>query len=341
MDSMERFFNACRCLDVDRPPVWLMRQAGRYLPEYRQSRALNDFLTTCHTPSLAADVTLMPLLRYPLDAGIIFSDILVVPEAIGCRVTYPKGGPEVEPMVASAGDLEALRVPDVEKDLGFVGEAIREVKKRLPRPLPMLGFAGAPFTLACYMTPSPARERSYGPRIIMKKDPSLYAALMERLTSAVIDFLLLQIRGGADAVQLFDTWAGELSARDYETFVLPWHVKIMEAVKTAGVPRILYVNGVANVLELMAQSGADVISVDWRIDLCEARRRIGPRIALQGNLDPLLLFASPEKIREEVRRVHESLGAKGHIFNLGHGILPGTPVEGPEALAAAVMELAR
>jgi len=339
MDSKTRFDRACRCLKVDRPPVWLMRQAGRYLPEYRAGRVQNDFLATCHDPKLAADVTMMPLDRFPLDAGIIFSDILVVPEAMGCSLAYPSGGPTVTPTIETAADLDALVEPDVEKALGFVGRAIAEVKTRLSRPVPILGFTGAPFTIACYMTPSPGRDRSLGARLLMMKDPGLFDELMERLTRVIIEYLKMQVRFGADAVQLFDTWAGDVPPHEYERRVLPYHARIMGALAESGVPRILFINGIGNLLELAVESGANVIGLDWRIDMADARRRVGPNIALQGNLDPLILYAPRDVIRDEVRRVHNAAEGVGHIFNLGHGVLPTTPVEGVEAFVQAVLEL--
>lgn len=340
MNRVERFLAACRCEAVDRPPVWVMRQAGRFLPEYREHRAAHEFLDVCHSPALAAEVTLMPLRRFPgLDAGIIFSDILVVPEAMGVRVSYPPGGPQLDPIIRTASDVETLRDADAETHIGYVGEAIVEVKKRLDEPRPILGFSGAPFTLACYMTQSKKSDRGHGAKRMMYEQPEAFDELIRRLTAVVIDYLKMQIRYGADAVQIFDTWAGELSVEDFDRFCAPSHRLIVSALADAGVPRILFVNGAAPFIERMAGSGADVLGLDWRVDLRDARRRAGPGVALQGNLDPLTLHAPPEEIRRRVRSMHDDLGGVGHIMNLGHGVLPDSPIEGVAAFVDAVTEL--
>ncbi len=340
MNCRERFLAACRCEPVDRPPVWVMRQAGRYLPEYREHRAAHEFLDVCHTPSLAADVTMMPLDRYPeLDAGIIFSDILVVPEAMGIAVSYPKGGPQMDPIIRTVADLDRVRDPDIENDMGYVGAAIAEVKRRVGPDKPILGFSGAPFTLACYMTQSEKGDRGHGARMLMQRDPDLLEALIDRLTPVVIEYLRMQIEHGADAVQLFDTWAGELAPGDYDRFCARSHRHIFEGLADFDVPRILFVNGAAPYLERMAASGAEVLGLDWRVDPEQARARVGDRIALQGNLDPLALYGPPARIAVEVLRMHERFGARGHIFNLGHGVLPDTPVEGVAAFVETVAQL--
>lgn len=337
MDSRTRFLKACRGEAVDRPPVWFMRQAGRYLPEYRNHRAKHEFLEVCHTPELAAEVTMMPVNRFAVDAAIIFSDILVIPEAMGLDVTYPPGGPVIKPEIETAAHVDALETPVVAEKLAYVGEALKETRKRLGDDKALIGFSGSPFTIACYMMPKMGKDRSMGARILMKRDPALFDVLMDRLADIVVDYLKMQIASGADAVQLFDTWAGEVTPVEYERHILPCHKKIMDSLADEGVPRILYVNGVCGVLEMMAAAEPEVIGVDWRMRLFEARRRVGEKFALQGNMDPFALYASPEHIRGEVRRMIDETGGRGHIVNLGHGITPDAPVEGVEAFIDAVV----
>ena len=339
MDRTTRFLHACRRQTVDRPPLWIMRQAGRYLPEYLALREKHDFLEVCHTPELAAEATLQPLRRFGFDAGIIFSDILIVPEAMGMTLEFPQGGPLLSPGLKSSQDLDRLREVDAAQALSFIGEAIEIVREKDGEQTPILGFAGAPFTLACYMLEKSGWEHHFALRIAAARDPEFYHGLMERLTQVVIDLLSLQIRAGAAAVQLFDTWAGQLQPTDYRELVQPYHRKIFEALKPLGVPLILFVKDGSGVLEQMADSGADVLGIDWRQNLALARERVGDAVALQGNLDPALLYGPKERIAAEVSRIHKETGGVGHIFNLGHGIRPDAPLDAVTALVEAVQSL--
>lgn len=341
MTSRERFLAACRREPVDRPPVWLMRQAGRYLEEYQAIRRNHDFQTMCHTPSLATEVTLQPLRRFGMDAAILFSDILVVPEAMGQTVTYPEGGPRLAPSIRTREDLARLRRVDASVALSYVAEALRLVRPELGEHRALLGFAGAPYTLATYMVEGGGSRHQAATKELLFTAPDLMDALLEVITEVVIDFLLLQIEAGADAVQLFDTWAGDLAPVEFERLSLGPVRRIASALAPSGVPLIYYVNGIAGHLEAASTCGASVLGIDWRIDLGEVRGRLGPGIALQGNLDPLVLLAPPAEIRARVRAIHDSLGGTGgHIFNLGHGVLPFIPVSGVGAFVEAVKELA-
>lgn len=319
---------ACRREAVPRPPVWLMRQAGRYLPEYRAVRAKVDFMSLCRTPDLAAEVTLQPVDILGVDAAVIFSDILVLPEAMGVPVVFEEhGGPKLTRRIASAADVESLIPPDPSTDLRFVGDAIRRVRRVLePRGVPVLGFAGAPFTLAAYMIEGETSRDFTKTRRAMHADPALFRRLLGKIADAVGHFLRFQIECGASAVQLFDTWAGLLGRDEFRSFALPAIARAIDAVK--GAPLILYVNGSTQHLESMAQSGASVLSVDWRLPLDEVRRRVGGSVAIQGNLDPAALYAPPERIREMASTMLGRHPGPGLIANLGHGLFPDTPVEG-------------
>lgn len=342
MNARERFLAACNRQPVDRPPVWVMRQAGRYLPEYQAVRAKHDFLEVCQTPELATEVTMQPLRRFGLDAAIIFSDILVVPEAMGQEVTYPEGGPRLAPPIRGAADLKRIKDCEPEKDLEYVAEALRQIRRAMGEDRALLGFAGAPYTLATYMVEGGGSRHQEQTKRLALREPELMDELLERLADGVARFLELQIEAGADAVQLFDTWAGDLSPTDFERLALAPARRVTAQLAHLGVPIIYFMNGIAAHLEAAADSGATVLGIDWRLDLVEARRRTGGRLALQGNLDPLVLSAPPEIIRQRVRAIHDSLeGAPGHIFNLGHGVLPTTPVEGVAAFVDAVHELAK
>jgi uroporphyrinogen decarboxylase len=317
-----------------------MRQAGRYLEEYRALRARHDFLELCKSPALATEVTLQPVRRFHMDAAILFSDILVLPEALGQRLSYPEGGPRLEPPIRSAEDLARLRALDAPAHLGYVAEAIALIGRQLARERALIGFAGAPYTLATYMVEGATSRHQAQTKALAFREPALLEELLERLAEGVSDFLLLQVEAGVDAVQLFDTWAGDLSPRDFARFALGPARKVIGALGKAGVPVIYYVNGIAAHLEAAATSGASVLGVDWRVCLGEVRRRVGPGVALQGNLDPLVLMAPPSEIRERVRAIHAAHGrGPGHIFNLGHGVLPETPVSGVAAFVDAVREL--
>lgn len=340
MNSRERFLAACWMKKpLDRPPVWMMRQAGRYLPEYRAIRAKHSFLEMCKTPDLAAEVTMQPIRRFGMDAAIIFSDILIVPEAMGISISYEEGGPRLDPVISTRADLERLRVP-VDGDLQFTCDALRLVRAQLGETTALLGFAGAPYTLASYMLESGSPRELMVTKSLQYSNPDLLKGLLDRLADAVAWFLEKQVAAGADAVQIFDTWAGNLCPADYREFALPYVARVIARLRRTGVPVILYINGVAGVLEAASTSGATVMGIDWRMDLKAADGVVGDRAALQGNLDPVMLFAPAARIRDEVRRAHSSLSRRsGHIFNLGHGILPSTPLEGAAAFVDAVREL--
>ena len=329
-----RFLRACRGQPVDRTPVWIMRQAGRYLPEYQEVRAKTTFLGLCKTPELAAEVTLQPLRRFDLDAAIIFSDILIPVEAMGLELRFDDGsGPVLPSPVRSPEDIEALAVPDPAERMGFVMDAIRLVRAQRPA-TPLLGFAGAPFTLASYAIEGGGTRTFERTKRFMYEHPRAWRALSEKIAATVVQHLRAQIEAGASAVQIFDSWAGGLSPDDYLTFALPYTIEIIDQVKSAGVPVILFAKGAHASLGLLASTGVDVLGVDWTTPLDLAREVTGDRVSLQGNLDPVALLGPIPRIERQVQRIlNEARGAKGHIFNLGHGVLPSTP---PEHVAALV-----
>ena len=335
MTKNSRFIRACRCEPVDRVPAWIMRQAGRYLPEYRELRKKHDFLTVCRTPELATEVTLQPLRRFPLDAAILFSDILIPVAAMGCDVAFTPA-PVFPHPVRSAEDVAALHVPDPADDMRYVTNAIRMLKTELGD-TPLIGFSGAPITLATYMIEGGSSKTFTMLRRFMATNPDATHSLLRKLTDTVARYLLAQIEAGVDAVQIFDTWAGLLSPIDYEAWALPDLQQIVRALKPSGVPIIYYANGAGMLLNQIGEIGADVIGIDWRTPLCTARKILGEQTAVQGNLDPCALFAPATEIDRKVQEVFESAGnTPGHIFNLGHGILPETPIEAVEALIAAL-----
>ena len=324
---------ACRGEPIETTPIWLMRQAGRYLPEYRRVREKVDFLTLCKTPDLAVEVTLQPIRRFGFDAAIVFSDILVPVEAMGVSMVFSPG-PVIADPVRSEEAVRALRRPDPERDLNFVLETVRILRQELPPQVALIGFAGAPFTLAAYLVEGRGSKDFAVLKSLMYQDPVVFHALMEKLSLVVADFLKAQIEAGAQAVQIFDTWAGLLAPRDYSDYVLPHLVRIVEQVHTETVPVILYGNGTGGLLELMDATGADVLSLDWRVSMADARRRLGTRRPLQGNLDPAVLLAPSELVHQRVRDILNEVGVDTpHVFNLGHGVSPRVP---PEAVADLV-----
>ena len=326
----DRLLRACRREPVDRTPVWMMRQAGRYLPEYREIRQKVTFLQLCKNTDLAAEVSLQPYRILGVDAVIFFSDILIPVEAMGAGVSLTDKGPEIEHPIRSRRDVDALSVPDPASEVPFVGSIIKKLRRELRDEVPLIGFAGAPWTLASYLVEG-GGSRTFGEiKGLAFREPDILHALLDKLTSTVISYILFQIEAGAQVIQLFDTWAGELNASDYEEFALPYTKRIFDVIHER-VPRILYLNGCAGILESMAKSGANVLSIDWRIPLSEVRRRIGDRIALQGNLDPCVLLGSKERIVAKTKDILQQAGPVGHILNLGHGILPQTPVENARA----------
>lgn len=349
----DRILRACRFQDLDRAPVWMMRQAGRYLPEYRAIRGQTDFLSLCKTPELAAEVSLQPYRILGVDAVIMFSDILIPVEAMGMNLEIIESkGPVLEHPVRSREQVEQLIVPDPLEKTGFVMDLIRRLRRELDNEAPLIGFAGAPYTLASYLIEG-GTTRTYSEiKRMMFANPQLLHSLLEKIATTVTDYLNAQIEAGAQVVQLFDTWAGELAPADYEEFALPYQQIVFERLHRGpeglGVPAILYVNGCSSILEKMAESGANVLSIDWRMDIAEARRRLDgagfEKIALQGNLDPCALLGTPESIAEGVRAILKKVGPIGHIMNLGHGIMPMVPVENArvfiEAAKAGAKEVA-
>jgi len=333
------FLRACRREPVERPPVWMMRQAGRYLPEYRAVRARADFLTMIHTPELAARVTLQPVDILGVDAAIIFSDILVVPAAMGLELTVEEGtGPRFHDPIGSPGDLERLRDVDVERDLGYVLEALRLTRAELRGRVPLIGFAGAPWTLMSYMVEGAGTRTFTRAKRFLVEQPSGAHALLGRLAATISRFLEAQVVAGAQAVQLFDSWAAALGPRDFREFALPYLAEAVRAARNAGVPVIAFAPGAGWALEeIAAATGADVIGVDWQTDAADARRRLATTgVALQGNLDPAWLYAPPSEVERRTHAMLEAFGGVGHIANLGHGILPDVPVEHAAAFVRAV-----
>jgi uroporphyrinogen decarboxylase len=321
---------------VDRVPVWIMRQAGRALPGYRTLRGKYSFLDLCKTPDLAAEVSAEPVDALGVDASIIFSDILVVAEAMGLRLDVLDNGPVLEGFTADRAGVGRLREFDPEKETGYVLEAIRVLTRRLGPEIPVIGFAGAPWTLACYLlaghsvgnTAHPARQMLYA-------DPALLVALLEKIAHATAGYLAAQIRAGASVVQLFDTWAGELGREEYDSFALPATRQAIEELRAGDVPVILYGRGGAHLVESMSRTGATVLGVDWRTDLAEARERLGPRLALQGNADPYALLGSVDSAERAARDAVAKTRGLGHVLNLGHGLLPMTPIENARAFVKA------
>lgn len=327
-------------------PVWLMRQAGRYLPEYNETRRrAGSFLALCKTPSLAAEVTLQPLERFPLDAAILFSDILTIPDAMGLGLYFAEGeGPRFERPLRDEASIARLSVPDPGESLRYVTDAIGEVRRALAGKVPLIGFSGSPYTLACYMVEGQASEDWRNVKLMLHQHPALLHRLLETNAQAVAALLNAQIDAGVNVVMIFDTWGGSLSAASYREFSLEYMRSVLSQLKrgagAARVPVIVFTKGGAAWLEQIAAIGCDCVGLDWSIDLGEARRRIGTGTALQGNLDPAVLLASPEVVRREVQKALESFGAgTGHVFNLGHGVPQFTPPENVAALVAAVHEL--
>ncbi len=329
------FLRACRSEPVERVPVWIMRQAGRYLPEYRALRQKHAFLEVCKTPELATEVSLQPFHIVGVDAVIVFSDILIPVEAMGMGLELTDSGPALTDPVRDSAHVAALRDFDPEQETGFVAEAIRQLSRAVGPDVPVIGFAGAPWTLACYLVEGRAKDAFPTAKRMMFQEPALFRTLLEKLARTTARYLKAQIAAGATAVQLFDTWAGELSERDYEVFALPATQRLIAELDPGGVPVILYTKASGHLLREVAQAGADVLSVDWRVDLAEARQQLGNRVALQGNVDPCVLLGPEEGIRQAAREAIEKTGGLGHILNLGHGILPSTPVEAARAFVHA------
>jgi uroporphyrinogen decarboxylase len=340
MSRADRFLCALRGEPVDTTPVWIMRQAGRYLPEYRATRArAGDFLTLCRTPELACEVTLQPIDRLGVDAAILFSDILVPLPAMGIPLTFSEGeGPRLEP-VRDRAAIERLRVPSTDAELGYVPDAVRLIRKSLDGKVPLIGFAGAPFTLLTYAVEGKTSKQFAETKRLLFTAPDAAALLLDKLTDTVIDYLSAQIRAGAQVVQLFDSWVGQLGPLDFQRFAAPYVARIVAALRPLGVPMIYFANDGAALLRQAATLGTDALGCDWRLPLDEARAIVGPNVTLQGNLDPCLLFAPPAVIEERAADVLGRAAGTRHVFNLGHGILPETPPAHAEALVEIVHRL--
>lgn len=336
----DRFLRACRRQTVDRTPVWIMRQAGRYLPEYRAIRATTDFLTMCKTPALAAEVTLQPVDILGVDAAIIFSDILVIPEAMGMHLELVESrGPLFPAPLRSSEDIRALREVDPEKHLRFQMDAITQAKSGLNGRVPLIGFCGSPWTLATYMIEGKGTKDFGKIKRMMLDEPDVLSGLLTKLGAAVRRTLEAQIAAGADAVQIFDTWGGVLDPDHYRRFSLDPLFEIVSRLRRDGAPVIVFSKGANHALNDLAGIGADVVGLDWTIDIAAARDIVRGRVALQGNLDPSFLYASPERIRKETSALLSKYGkGPGHVFNLGHGIFPDVPVDHARALVRAVHE---
>ena len=348
----DTFLKACRGEKVPYTPVWIMRQAGRYLKQYQKIRKKVDFLTLCKTPELAAEVTIQPIDALGVDAAILFSDILIPVEAMGMKLEFfEKKGPVLNPPIRNEASIKKLAVPNPEEDMNFVLETIKILRRELNGKAPLIGFSGAPLTMATYMIEGGTSKNFLQTKRMIFQTPDLYASLMDKVTQTVIEYLKSQIKAGAQAVQLFDTWAGVLSPGDYKKFALPYVKRVIDELKsqtsdfrpqTSKIPIIYFVGECAGLLEEIKTCGADVIGIDWRINIDDAIKRLGSRFSVQGNLDPCALFLPKDKIRERVKEVlNRASFARGHIFILGHGVLPETPVENVVAMVEMVHRLSR
>ncbi len=347
----DRFLRALRREPVDHTPVWLMRQAGRYLPEYRATRAqAGSFMGLATNPDLACEVTLQPLRRFPLDAAILFSDILTIPDAMGLGLHFVEGeGPKFERPVRTAADIAKLGVPDMESDLGYVMEAIRTIRRELDNKVPLIGFSGSPWTLACYMVEGSGSKDFARVKSLAMNDPAAMHQLLDVTTTAVIAYLSAQRAAGAQALQLFDTWGGVLSPSMYREFSLRYMQRIAAELERGEgadrTPLILFGKGNGAYVSELADTGAEGVGVDWTIDLGDAVRRTGGRVAIQGNLDPVTLYADPDAIRQHVGRALDSYrdgnggSREGHVFNLGHGMSPDMNPDHVGVMVQAVHEL--
>ncbi len=338
--SEPRFLRACRREPVDRTPVWFMRQAGRYMSEYRAVRAKYSLLDICRQPDLAAEVTVQPVRALGVDAAILFADILLPLIPMGIQLEFAAGeGPVIHNPIHAPADVTALRPVDPSESLGYVMEAVRLIRRELDGRTPLIGFAGAPFTLASYLVEGGSSRNYVRVKQLMYGDRRTWHALMGKLARVVADYLVAQVEAGAQAVQLFDSWAGALSPDDYREHVLPYSQIVFDALKASGMPAIHFGTNTATLLPLMQEAGGDVIGLDWRTPLDWGWNALGPDVAVQGNLDPVALLAPRSELERHVRAVlAQAAGRPGHIFNLGHGILPETPVENVKAVVEMVHE---
>ena len=342
----DRFLRALMRQPVDRTPIWMMRQAGRYLPEYRQTRKqAGSFMDVCTNPELACEVTMQPLRRYPMDAAILFSDILTIPDALGLGLYFEEGeGPRFRKTVRSEEDLAALNTIRAEDDLSYVMNAVSTIRSELNGSVPLIGFSGSPWTLATYMIEGGSSKDFSRAKTMAYDQPELMHALLGLLADAVADYLSAQVAAGAQALQIFDTWGGALSAAGYREFSLKYMQRIIARLPTESegrpVPVIVFTKGGGQWLSAIADCGAQAVGIDWTTDIRIAREQVGERVALQGNMDPMMLFASPARIREEVASILAGFGhGSGHVFNLGHGITPGVNPDNVTAFVDAVQEL--
>jgi uroporphyrinogen decarboxylase len=340
----DRFLRALKRQPVDYTPIWLMRQAGRYLPEYRATRAkAGNFMNLCQNPELACEVTLQPLERFDLDAAILFSDILTVPDAMGLGLYFSEGeGPLFERPIKNIQDIQKLAIPDPEGELKYVMDAVRLIRRELGGRVPLIGFSGSPWTLATYMVEGGSTKTFSKIKALIYNEPAAAHQLLDILAKSVSAYLNAQIAAGAQAVMIFDTWGGVLTKKDYLAFSLSYMQQIVDTLPKNDVPVILFTKGGGAWLEEMSLSGCSALGLDWQTGLGDARKRVGDKVALQGNLDPAMLYANPDKIRSEVSDLLADFGhGNGHVFNLGHGIHPEINPDHVKALVDAVHELSR
>lgn len=344
----DRYLKACLQQPVDRTPIWMMRQAGRYLPEYRQLRAeAGSFMDLCTNPELACEVTLQPLRRYPLDAAILFSDILTIPDAMGLGLYFTPGeGPAFRKPVKSEADVKALPIPDPHQELKYVTDAVSTIRRELKDEVPLIGFSGSPWTLATYMVEGGTTKNFSEVKGMMYREPAVMHQLLDKLADSIILYLNAQVESGAQALMIFDTWGGVLSPRDYQEFSLRYMQKIVDGLKRnhdgQQIPVTLFTKGGGAWLDMMAATGCDCLGVDWTTDLADARAKVAGKVALQGNMDPSILYASDERIREEVAAILASYGkGSGHVFNLGHGIHQTVEPEKAGVFIQSVHELSK
>ncbi|MGL5948949.1 MAG: uroporphyrinogen decarboxylase [Aeromonas sp.] len=342
----DRYLRALLRQNVDVTPVWMMRQAGRYLPEYKATRAqAGDFMSLCRNAELACEVTLQPLRRFALDAAILFSDILTIPDAMGLGLTFGPGeGPRFARPIQTISDVKALPIPDPEDELGYVMNAVRTIRRELKGAVPLIGFSGSPWTLATYMVEGGSSKAFTKIKQMMYSEPQTLHLLLDKLADSVTSYLNAQIKAGAQSVMVFDTWGGVLTPCDYGDFSLQYMHKIVDGLirehDGRRVPVTLFTKNGGQWLEKMAATGCDALGLDWTIDIADAKRRVGDKVALQGNMDPSMLYATPERIRQEVASILAGFGhGSGHVFNLGHGIHPDVNPEHAGAFVRAVHEL--
>ncbi|WP_429945594.1 uroporphyrinogen decarboxylase [Bibersteinia trehalosi] len=344
----DRYLKALLREPVDMTPVWMMRQAGRYLPEYKATRVIaGDFMSLCRNADLACEVTLQPLRRYALDAAILFSDILTIPDAMGLGLSFGAGeGPKFARPITNKAEIDNLPIPDPEGELQYVMNAVRTIRRELKGEVPLIGFSGSPWTLSTYMVEGGSSKAFTKIKKMLYTEPHLLHALLDKLADSVILYLNAQIKAGAQAVMVFDTWGGVLAHKDYEEFSLRYMHKIVDGLirenEGRKVPVTLFTKGGGLWLEKMAETGCDALGLDWTVDIADARKRVGHKVALQGNMDPSVLYASPERIQQEVKAILAGFGSgSGHVFNLGHGIHLDVPTESPKIFVDSIHEFSK